>query len=304
MAPPEWYNIYTLSWIQVSMQGFFDTGMNQDPPHLDAGGTVNWDKALRPDIDEDTTRKQAQERIRKQEEENAIANRRGFLPQTIPATRLHKPSASFKLKGKIFFILEGINSKVEARAGLLGHYLCPYQLGPHNRAIPYPLSPQNIPMPAACYGDPGVPLNHTIIDGQPRPNNVYCVHGIHYVRAVSVTKGTQPAYYEIGIDVLQETLEKAEDMDYDFALKIQGYTNISSTAVWDCIDSDFDPTDRKTVMNQFMGKYLDRFYTQLDTGNDPDTRNVVAEALHKFKCFCQVSISLILSVMFFITYRD
>ena len=274
------------SLIQTSSQISIQTS-DQPPAHLEAIGTVHWDKVLRPDIDEETTRHQNQERIRKQEEENAIANRNHIMPRTIDPIKVHKPSASFKVKGNTFFILEGNNSRVETRVGVLGHYLCPYHIGPQGRAIPYPTPRTNTPIPVLKHGDPGISLNNTVIDGQPRPNNLYCLHGIHFVRAEPITKGVNPAYYEIGIDTLQESLEKAEDMDHEFALKIQGYTNVSSTEVWDCIDSDFDPTDRKTVMNQFMGKYLDRFYSHMDTGNEPDTRDVVAEALHKFKSFCQ-----------------
>lgn len=56
---------------------------------------------------------------------------------------------------------------------------------------------------------------------------------------------------------------------------------------WDCLDPDYDPSDRKAVMDQFMGKYLSRFYGGIDPEAGPATNLVADEALHKHKAFCQ-----------------
>lgn len=56
---------------------------------------------------------------------------------------------------------------------------------------------------------------------------------------------------------------------------------------WDCLDPDYDPSDRPAVMDQFMAKYLGRFYDGIDPEGGPATNLVADEALRKHKAFCQ-----------------
>lgn len=56
---------------------------------------------------------------------------------------------------------------------------------------------------------------------------------------------------------------------------------------WDCLDPDYDPSDRPAVMDQFMAKYLGRFYSGIDPEIGPATNLVADEVLHKHKAFCQ-----------------
>lgn len=119
-------------------------------------------------------------------------------------------------------------------------------------------------------------------DTQPLPNLHYCKEGRDFIRA-------DPAkFWEIGITTLKGYLEKAESMDFAFAKRMEGFGNVAASVVWDCLDPDYDPSDRKAVMDQFMAKYLSRFYARADAGsNEPDAQSLSEEALHKHKTFCQ-----------------
>jgi hypothetical protein len=94
-------------------------------------------------------------------------------------------------------------------------------------------------------------------------------------------------FFEVGTDVLQRALEEAEGRDLAFARRMEGLGNVARTVVWDCLDPDYDPLDRKAVLHQFMSKYLDRFYARMPPGNAPDVGELSEEALYKHKRFCR-----------------
>ena len=94
-------------------------------------------------------------------------------------------------------------------------------------------------------------------------------------------------YYEIGVDRLRATLEEAEALDLAFARRMEGLANVNKSVMWDCLDPDYDASDREGLMEQFMSKYLERFYSRLEPGNIPDVRSLTEEALHKHKAFCK-----------------
>ena len=171
---------------------------------------------------------------------------------------------------------------IPPRQGVWGHYLVSYQeetRGGGRVARPYREAtrlnpPQPVPEngPGAAEGDP-----------KPVPDPHYCKPGTHYVCA----NFRQNPYYEIGVDRLRLALEKAEGMDLAFARRMEGLANVGKSVVWDCLDPDYDASDRQGVMEQFMSKYLDRFYTRMEPGNTPDVRSLAEEALHKHKVFCK-----------------
>jgi hypothetical protein len=125
-------------------------------------------------------------------------------------------------------------------------------------------------------------------DDRRRPHPFFSVDGRDYVRPDG-RDHVRPdsTYLEIGIKKLKSILEEAESLDLSFAKRMEGLQNVASSVVWDCIDPDFNPTDRQAVLNQFMGKYLDRFYSKLDPVGEPGVRDVASEALHKHKAFCE-----------------
>ena len=56
---------------------------------------------------------------------------------------------------------------------------------------------------------------------------------------------------------------------------------------WECLDPDYDPSDRPAVRDQFLSKYLDRFYQGQDPEDGPRAEDVADEAMHKHRAFCQ-----------------
>lgn len=209
----------------------------------------------------------------------------------IPRQQIRKalpPCQSFALKGRVFFIIgthqNETESHSEARKGIWGHYIVPYYIDSQERARPYLRTEQNTRDNISIYwGDPGFPIGgRRGEDHQAIPNMNYCKRGVDFVSA-----NNQSQYWEVGLAKLKESLEKAEKMDLAFAQRMEGLGNVARPAVWGCLDPDFDPTDRKALMDQFMGKYLDRFWSQVDTGNHPDIKNVSEEAIHKHRAWCK-----------------
>lgn len=96
-----------------------------------------------------------------------------------------------------------------------------------------------------------------------------------------------PAYFEVGLKILKDALERAEALDLAFARRMEGLGNVAPQVCWDCLDPDYDPSDRPAVMDQFMARYLGKFYDGIDPEGGPATNLVADEALHKHKAFCQ-----------------
>jgi hypothetical protein len=92
---------------------------------------------------------------------------------------------------------------------------------------------------------------------------------------------------EIGKDTLRDTCEEAEELDYAFALSMQGLRGASLPAVWNCIDPEYDVTDRAPVLAQFVKMYMDKFYGKINGPGDSAVEDVVEEALHLHEEFCK-----------------
>jgi hypothetical protein len=176
------------------------------------------------------------------------------------------------------------------RQGVYGHYLVPYEPVLENegdqqnlrRGKPYQenCTPIALPTERKQKGPPGSIRR----DARPLPSKTFCIEGVHYICPDTLHRSP---YYEIGLDILRGLLEQAEAADLAFAQRMQGLGNVTRSIVWDCLDPDYDPTDRKPVMQQFMTKYLERFYTRMQPGNIPDVSDLSDEALHKHKSFCK-----------------
>ncbi len=247
------------------------------------GNNVDWTRALQPALDPETDLHHRRERMAVEYQTAIHASRppaAGVAPPPLPPDPL-KPSASFTAKGRRYFILEGFADRgVPARAGQLGHYLVPMVIplppvgavGPAD-ARPYPGNQRPMaPAPAVPAGAPT----------HPAPDMAYCLEGRDFVCG-----GPGADFLEVGMEALKAAVADAEERDLGFARTIQGFQNVALTVVWDCLDPDFNPADRPAVLTQFLGKYLDRFYSQVDVGNIPDVGDVSGEALHMHKSFCQ-----------------
>ena len=202
-------------------------------------------------------------------------------------TKVMAPSAHFKLNGQTYYILKDYWALQKARPGALGHYLVTtvdYEIGGASTARPLLNAVSHVvaagtELPA---GAPGTTAN----DNRLQPSLEYCLQTIHYI-CPSPADTKNPSYYEIGQLTLQDSLERAEALDLAFARRMEGLGNVAAQVCWDCLDPDYDPSDRQAVMDQFMDKYLSRFYSGIDPESGPPADMVGDEALHKHKAFCQ-----------------
>ena len=261
------------------MQGVFDDTL----PHLSA----NWAGSLDPDVDDMT-----QQHHREQQQVAAFAEqvRAGHAPGAAAAPPVPPvniplaPPVTFQVKGTMFFVMKGTReiNNLEQRPGIWGKYTVPYYLNPaRTEATPYQDCPDNAPQLVLQNGDPGVSEDNS--DTQPKPSLLKCKRDIHFVQA---TPGA-PWFWEIGLSKARVVLEGAEALDLAFARRMEGLAAVAPSVVWNCLDPDYDPSDREAVMAQFMQKYLERFYAHLEPTAIPDIESVSAEVLHKHKVFCQ-----------------
>jgi hypothetical protein len=260
---------------------------------------ADWDSVLDPGLDDEAQEIKRSDRIHDELERLATARGIPPAPKTqaqilLEYTHVWPPTPQFYLKEKRFFVLDNSkklffreNGQIQASAGQYGHYLVTianvdgfrrnypqlYEVRPLKRTTQLPAHEQENPLPS------GYPGQH---DNRHTPSPLFCRSGIDYICK------TEPAtYYEIGLDVLKQCLEKAEGLDLAFARRMEGLGNAAPQVYWDCLDPDYDPSDRPAVMEQFMASYLKRFYDGIDPETGPATALVSDEALHKHKTFCQ-----------------
>jgi len=137
-----------------------------------------------------------------------------------------------------------------------------------DRATPYPPASGRNPSPVVVAGGDG-----------PAPHPVNSLHGVDYVTA------KDEGYMEVGALALQQALETAERLDLRFAKRMEGLNNVAAAVCWDCLDQDFNPADRQAVVQQFMSKYLDRYYSKLGLGAGAES--FLSEGLRRHKEFCK-----------------
>jgi hypothetical protein len=252
---------------------------------------ADWSAVLDPSVSDDVQSKIRSDIIER-EMRRLTALRNPAAPPAADPMAFTKgpfpPTAFFRVGQDTFYILKGGSAQVTARTGVWGHYRVSTVVYTTTtaagraleRSRPF-LNPQSIrtgdrtPVPEDAPGQDR-------LDERAVPSNKYCIPGRDYV----VPSGGG-LYYEIGIQILKQSLEQAEALDLAFARRMEGMGNVTPQVCWDCLDPDYDPTDRPAVMEQFMGKYLDRFYTGIDPENGPSTQEVSDEVLHKHKAFCQ-----------------
>ena len=185
------------------------------------------------------------------------------------------PPLRFKYKGKTFFVLDEAS---DVRALQWGQMLVPYTT---HLSLPPALQTGILARP---YPKPDVRVRIDRLDPRAwpviKPDLQYCEEGTHYVEP-------GPGYMQVGRRFLQEMLESAEEMDLQFAKRMEGLTNCAASVVWDCRDPDYNPADRQPVLQQFMAKYMDRFYGQMGLGSTPPVVSSMDEAVRRHKAFCK-----------------
>jgi hypothetical protein len=196
------------------------------------------------------------------------------------------PTTRFQVNGVDFYILKEYPVRnVRARLGIFGHYLVTVVID----EVPGVVPNRNVWLARPFFNPVQDPANPAIPDGAPGtimpdmrfiPNSLYCVLGRDY----TLPDGR---YYEIGLATLKACLEQAEALDLAFARRMEGLGNVARETCWDCLDADYDPSDRQPVRDQFLAKYLARFYTAVDPDEGPRVEDVTEEAVQKHKAFCQ-----------------
>lgn len=242
------------------MQGTFALG---------ARPGTDWGAVLQPEVDEAT-----EARFRA-ENANDLISAAGGVPAAAGAPvaegPILPPPQHLEAKGKVFYILQGDTRREPVRTGVGAHYIRPYRMGA-NGAVPYPI-PEEI-------GDGDQDALPESVSLEPKPDLKYCRQGRDYV----IPDGS---YMEVGAERLAAVLGAAEQADLKFARRMEGLANVTPGLYWDCLDPDFNPADRQAVVHQFMSKYLERFYAQVEPGNEPGAQRVADEALHKHRTFCR-----------------
>jgi hypothetical protein len=80
-------------------------------------------------------------------------------------------------------------------------------------------------------------------------------------------------------------MERAEQLDYEFALRMQGLQNSTINAVWVCSNAGAEPADRSEMMEQFLRHYMTRFLAQAPMAQD-DPEAVIREAVQMHQQYC------------------
>lgn len=248
---------------------------------------ADWNSALDPAPDDEAQRQQRSDDV---EQQLAWFTRMRNNPAAPPPppnpiaySRVIPPTPHFELQGVRFYILTSMQwDETRARDGVFGHYavtttnitIRPGFARPMYRRQEIPAADRQ-PLQR---GQPG-----TARDGQLIPDERYCMPLTDYITPTI----SNYDYKEVGKLILQQALETAEALDLAFARRMEGLGNVAAQACWDCLDPDYDPSDRQAVMDQFMAKYLARFYNGIDPELGPATSLVSDEVLHKHKAFCQ-----------------
>ena len=96
------------------------------------------------------------------------------------------------------------------------------------------------------------------------------------------------ANLEISSEVLKRVCGDAEELDYRFALSMQGLRGSSLNAVWTCPDPEYSISDRSVVMEQFVKLYMEKFYSNVSvTSGTSSAEDVIHEALRLHQQFCK-----------------
>jgi hypothetical protein len=106
----------------------------------------------------------------------------------------------------------------------------------------------------------------------PVPHPRYCQKTRHFLLAAAT-------HFDVGELWLRERAEKAERLDYEFALRMQGLQGAGINAVWTCSDMGAEPNDRPDMMELFLRSYLSRFLSQIPMQHTDDPDTIIREAV-------------------------
>jgi len=255
------------------MQGSFPVG-------------ADWNAALDPDNDEVVARQARSDQLERQINHlTQLRNPGAPLPPNAIFLEYREgpypPTTHFQLHGELYYVLKWTQAQrdLRSRDGRLGHYtvttVVDVDAAGARLSRPF-LHPERQPAPVpVLVGAPGT----TAGDPRAPPNQDFCLPE-HY----TVPGG----YREIGLHTLIRALESAEALDLAFARRMEGLANVAAHVCWDCLDPDYDPSDRPLVRDQFLARYLAKFYDDNEPGDfGPTAEDVADEAVEKHRALCK-----------------
>ena len=200
-----------------------------------------------------------------------------LIPETVLA-----PKQRFSLDDTLYFI--DPRSKEPPKPHTKGEWLVPHIVDNPMPAVPrgaaaqqkaHPESKQMLPDSLTDKGISAASL--ATVD--PLPDLQYAQQHVHFVLP------SDPPAVLVGELYLKQVIEKAERLDYEFALRMQGLQNSTINAVWVCSNAGAEPADRSDMMEQFLRHYMTRFLAQAPMAQeDPET--VIREAVQMHQQFC------------------
>jgi hypothetical protein len=171
---------------------------------------------------------------------------------------------------------------VAAVVPLANYTIHPFPYNQPNREFPQQPDPPQPAMPPPAPGGgapPVLPLPHAS-ELEAVPPSYHGLAGVDWV-------DVDAQNFERSKDALKDACEQAEELDYAFALSMQGLRGASLPAVWNCIDPEYDVSDRAPVLAQFIKMYMEKFYSQINAPAGTIVEDVVEEALHLHEEFCK-----------------
>lgn len=193
------------------------------------------------------------------------------------------PPQSFTLHSDVFLILH-TNNTFTTNVNLEAYKMSGYWLVPHIRISNDLARPEGVKLPLppemkdnAVFTDWSLGFD----DMKPyKPSIDYCRLNHDFKQR------KKDHTWQIKSEWLKSLLDQAEELDYDFALRMQGLLNCAINAVWTCTEFGFDSGDRSHIMGQFLQKYIGRFLSQVT--QKPEEINpdrIVQEAMQMHRNF-------------------
>ena len=200
---------------------------------------------------------------------------------------IESPPQRFSLGPSVYFILPRSNLAPHPSPG--GHWLVRFirdvadsDVAPilHPPPAARPANMRRLAKPEGANPDqaltPGeMDLNLTDAEWAsvaPFPDPRYCQKTRHFLLR-------EANHFDVGELWLRECVEKAERLDYEFALRMQGLQGSGINAVWTCSDMGAEPNDRPDMMALFLRSYLSRFLSQIPMQSTDDPDAIIREAV-------------------------
>jgi len=177
------------------------------------------------------------------------------------------------MKQRVFVLGNHSDRYNDWRTGLQLHALTPYSLDQDSGLrIPYPPRLREVP--------PNARRIPTLYDPH------YSAFLVDWIDSSVNQTNTPLKFYETGSDYLSHICEQAELKDMEFARNMQGLLGVNSAYTWACLQPDFDPSDRHSMLNLYIHSKIQSTLVNVDltTVDPPD---VAHEMIRQYKTFNQ-----------------